>query len=282
MHFYFIKKHTMHNGQTISLKTILWKVLKNPLATDLTYEEAAEYTIEAIRLLGAPLSFIDKVSDPLITIQNYKGVLPSNLLDIRGVRVITDINNYEHCAIPLRHATDIYHTGLSCSEPTGNDHDSEYSIHTPDPTGSTQETYTDFRHNPTNMMEYTYTTQKGIIYTSIKEGQVQMSYRALAVDEDGYPLIPNDQKTIMAIHYYILHRFLEPLWMLGKITDKAFTYIEQKRHFYMGGAGNSLQLAGIDHLESIMNTINRLIVNTQAHTNFYKGSGLKERLKKYN
>ena len=69
---------------------------------------------------------------------------------------------------------------------------------------------------------------------------------------------------------------------MGKITDKAFHYIEQKRHFYMGGADTSMKLAGIDHLESIMNTINRLIINTNAHNDFYKGSGAKERLRRFN
>lgn len=272
----------MHSGQTISLKSILWKVLTNPLASELTYEEAAEYAIEAIRLLGAPLSFEYKVTDPPLTLTNYKTALPSELLEIRGARLITNLDNYEDGAIALRHATDIYHSKLNCSKTTKDTSDNEYSIYTPDPTGETQKHYTGVSPNSPNLIEYTYTTQKGIFYSSIEEGNVQISYKALMVDEEGYPLVPDNQKVIMALHYYILHRYLEPLWMMGKITDKAFQYIEQKRHFYMGGAGTSMQLAGIDHLESVMNTINRLIINTQAHTNFYKGSGVKERIRKYN
>lgn len=249
----------MHSGQTISLKTILWEVLRNPLAAELTYEEAAGFAIKALKLLGAPLSFEDKVTNPPLKIENYKVALPSSLIQVRGARLIFNLNNYEQGAIPLRHATDIYHKALECSTDALNDSDAVDTV-----------------------SEYTYTTQKGIMYTSVPDGNIQISYKQLVVDEDGYPLVPNDEKVVMALEYFILHKYLEPLWMVGKITDKAFHYITQERHFYMGGAQTSQQLAGIDHLESTMNTVNRLIVNTQAHNNFYKASGVKERFRKYN
>lgn len=243
----------MYNGQNVSLKTILWKVLNQPIAADLTYEDAAAFAVEAIRLIGAPLSFEDIVTAPIL-VTNYKAPLPSNLLNIRGVRIINNLENFDDGAIALRHATDIYHTGANCTPDSNNNIPSEY----------------------------TYTVQKGIIFTSIPSGNIQISYKGLPVDEDGYPLIPNEQKTLLAIEYYILHRFIEPLWIIGKITDKAFAYIEQKRHFYMGGADTSLKLQSQDHLESVMNTINRLIINDSAHSNFYKGSGQQERLKRFN
>ena len=56
--------------------------------------------------------------------------------------------------------------------------------------------------------------------------------------------------------------------MMGKIQDKVFSYIEQKRHFYLGQAENSMKLQGMDHLESMMNALNRIIINDQAHENF--------------
>jgi hypothetical protein len=258
----------MHSGQTISLKSILWKILRNPLASELTYEEAAEHAIEAIRILGAPLSFEDKVTDPAIRVNDYKALLPPELLVIRGVRVITNLDNYDDNPIPLRYATDIYHNKTSCT--------TDATV-----TNSSEPVVTDLTIDESGGLEFTYTTQKGIIYTSIKEGHIQISYKALMVDEEGYPLISNNEKLIMALEYYILHRYLEPLWMMGKITDKAFNYIEQKRHFYMGGADTSMKLSGIDHLESIMNTVNRLLINTNAHNDSYKGSGTKERLRRY-
>ena len=69
---------------------------------------------------------------------------------------------------------------------------------------------------------------------------------------------------------------------MGKIPDKVFHYIDQKKCFYMGASNTSMQLQGIDHLESVMNAVNRLIINDKAFDNFYKGAGMRERIKRYN
>lgn len=83
------------------------------------------------------------------------------------------------------------------------------------------------------------------------------------------------------MEYYILSRYLEPLWMMGKITDKAFEYIQQKRYFYTPSAFTALQMPSVDKMETVMNGINRLIINTSAHQNFFKKFGEKEIIKKY-
>ena len=115
----------------------------------------------------------------------------------------------------------------------------------------------------------------------MSDGCIQIGYKAIATDEEGYPLIPDNQKVQLALEYYILSRYLEPLWMMGKITDKAFEYIQQKRYFYVPSAYTSLTMPGMDKMESMMNAINRLIINTTAHQNKFKKLGEKERLRKY-
>ena len=74
----------MKSGKTISIGRILWNVLKKPIIKDLSIEDASEYAIECIRLLGAPAAY-DKMVEK-VKISNYKGALPSNLYQIRGVR----------------------------------------------------------------------------------------------------------------------------------------------------------------------------------------------------
>ena len=237
----------MYNGNLISLKTILWRVYQHPLADGLNYEDAAEYAISGLRLIGAPLSYIDKVSS--IQIVNNKGALPNNIITIRGVKLLSADGH----DIALRRATDIYHASIPCED----EQDDEPS-------------------------EYTYIAQNGVIQTSIQDGDIVLSYKALACDEHGYPLIPDNEQVKLCLEYYILFRFLEPLFIIGKVTDKAFNYIDQKKCFYMGASNTSMQLQGGDHLESVMNAVNRLIINDRAFENFYQGSGFKERIKRYN
>jgi hypothetical protein len=241
----------MTNSQYKSLGSVIWAVLKNPLASELTYEEAAEYSLECIKLLGAPVIYINKLHK--VDLLSHKAELPCDLLYIEGVEYFDGQTNEP---IAMREASNIYH--LDPEEFTNSNSQTHH-----------------------NRNEFTYKIQNGIIFTSMSDGCIQISYKAIATDEEGYPLIPDNQKVQLALEYYILSRYLEPLWMMGKITDKAFEYIQQKRYFYVPSAYTSLTMPGIDKMETMMNTINRLIVNTTAHQNKFKKSGEKERLKKY-
>lgn len=236
-----------HNGQMIGMGEILWRVLRQPLLKDLKYEEAAEYALECIPLLGAPMAFIEKVSKPLL-ISSFKTELPCDLLQIRGVRYL----GIDGCQDPIamREATNLYHR-------SENELNKENEL----------------------VREYTYSVQKGILFASREEGFIEISYRAIATDENEFPLIPNNEDVKLALEYYIMFRFLEQLWSMGKITDKVFQYYDQKKCWYMGAANTDLQMPTTDKMESIMNSINRLIINDRAHESFYKNFGQKEYIK---
>lgn len=237
-----------HNGKLVSVGTILWRVLRHPLALDLTYEQASEFALEFLRLIGAPLSFIDVITNPSLELYNYKTALPSNILTIRAVKYDSDINTHFDRGIAMRYATDLFH---------GTNHENDCNT------------------------EYTYTIQNCVLTTSMKEGYVTISYKAIATDEYGYPLIPDNESYKMGLEYYILHRHIEPLWSMGKITDKVFQYYEQKRHWYIGQASSSLTIANMDHLESAMNGLNRILIQNNSHETFFKNYGVKERFKNY-
>lgn len=273
----------MYNGNLISLKKILWRVFNNPYAEDLNHEDAAEYAIEAIKLIGAPLSFLDKVTYPPLKIVNYKAALPCNIINLRGVKLL-DANGRGEVA--LTRATDIYHQSIRSNDsgPTSNvedDGSSPYDVINVGVNSGVTQAGAPSGGVDGQLTEYTYTAQNGVIQTSFKEGDIEVSYKSLATDDEGYPLIPDNQEVKLALEYYILFRFLEPLWIMGKVTDKAFQYVDQKKCWYLPSANTSMQLQSGDHLESVMNSINRLIVNDTAFENSYKGTGKRERIKKY-
>lgn len=231
----------MVTGNVISIGNILWKVLKQPIVQDLKYEDAAEYAVEYLRLIGAPLSFEDKVER--LKLNNYKTLLPSNLINIRGV-----MYSDSECdgGIAMRYASDIYHTdNNNCSA------------------------------------EFTYISQNNVLTTSIKEGYINLSYSALSTDEFGYPLVPDNESFKMGLEYYIIHRTLEGLWSMGKITDKVFQYYEQKRHYYSAQATNSMTIKNLDQMETMLNSINRLIIDVNPQKTFYKNFGDKEIIKRH-
>jgi hypothetical protein len=113
----------------------------------------------------------------------------------------------------------------------------------------------------------------------MKDGWINISYSALATDEFGYPLIPDNESFKVALEYYIIHRTLEGLWSMGKVTDKVFQYYEQKRHYYSAQATNSMTIKNMDQMETMFNAINRLIIDVNPHETFYKNFGIKEIIK---
>lgn len=230
----------MERTNTVSLGRIIWKILNNPLAANLTYDEAAEYATEAIGLLGIPVLY-DKVHHE-VKIEAHKGALPNDIVYIEKVRELETGKG-------MRVATDSFHASDNQDD---------------------------------QLRELTYETKSGVIFTSFAVGCVEIAYKRLPVDEEGYPLIMNEEKLKMALEYYILHRYLEPLWMMGKISDKAFNHVSQERHFYMASASSKLQMPSVDKMESLCNSINRLLINTNAHRDNFRLAGKKEQIKRYN
>lgn len=236
------------NGKTKKLGYILWKVLRNPLVQDLTFEDAAEFTLDYIRILGSPLAYLDKTE--IIEIEDYKGALPCDLIHLKGVR-FSDCNFNSHEGIPMRYASNTFHLN----------HDENYPYD--------------------KLIEYTYIVQNNIILTSAQRGYVELSYKAIALDEEGYPLIPDDEKVSRGLEYYILYKYLEPLYMMGKISDKAFEYVTQQYDWYVGAADASLRNMNPDQLATVMNGINRIITNKTAYESSFKRYGDMEHFKKY-
>ncbi len=224
-------------NRTIGLGGILLKVMRHPYASDLTHDDAADYAIEALQLLGAPIVYDNDYHESEII--EHKGYLPKNIVYIEGIR---DLSTGQG----MREATDTFHSS----------------------------------DNQTELRELTYTIEKDVIFTSIPNGCVEIAYKKIKTGEDGYPLIVDEAKTKLAIEYYILSRYLEPLYDIGKITDRSFNRINQERHFYMAAASNKLKMPSPDKLESIVNSINRLITNNTAHQANFKLAGKKEIIKK--
>ena len=226
----------------ISIGQVMYKVLRNPLCLDLSYEHCAEFALEYLKLIGAPLSLESKVTNPPLQINEYKALLPNNIFNIRGVKYIGDILCKTNKGIAMMYGSNIYNNELDgCNK------------------------------------DFSYTINNCVIVTSIKEGYLEVSYKAITCDEFGYPLIPDNESFKTGLEYYIIHKHIEPLWMMGKIQDKVFSYIEQKRHFYSGQASTSMMIQNLDHLETMMSSVNRMIIDRHSQNSFYENFGVKEK-----
>lgn len=74
--------------------------------------------------------------------------------------------------------------------------------------------------------DYTYKIQGSVIYTSLKEGTIEISYRAIAVDDEGYPLIPDKSSFTRALELYIKKQCFTILFDLGKINQAVYANVQ--------------------------------------------------------
>lgn len=176
-----------------------------------------------------------------LEVKDYRAVLPNNLLNIKAIR---------HNGARVQYASNTFH----------DIDESESCI----PIGP-----------------HTYTLNNCIITTSFEHGDIDVSYTYIVTDDEGYPMIPDNISVLRAIEYHVQMMHLEPFWMMGKITDKAFNHIQQQRAWYVGQAQSATVIQGLDQLATIINGLNRLIINDDAYQTFYKEFGSKERLKRF-
>lgn len=262
----------MYNGKTISFKRVLYRAMKHPNAEDLTEEQGAEYAFELIRNLQIAFTFDDTSEYKLI--KNNRVEIPDDLIFIKGVRYHNIPKDYNFGDgqpvvdfadrvetylsglvnwLPVKYSGDIYHSSFHC------------------------EGYTNLESNVTDL---TYTINNNYLYLSTQEGAVEISFRKLITDDDGYPMIPDDQSFENALYYYILKEHFFPLLGIGKISQYFYEKIEQNYDWYVAQTANNLKLGSLDHWETTMTGIRRLIQYQNFSDYGYKELHRRERIKK--
>lgn len=222
----------------ISIKQVLDDVLEHPLLKDLSLERAVNYIIHFMRIVGCPRIFEDKTT--LIQIEDYRGVLPCDFIEVQQVR-FRNICGGGNSKV-FRHTTDSFHM----SDLKGNSADPTYKI------------------------------QGGAIYTSCREATIEMAYLAIATDKDGYPLIPDNSSFIRALELYIKKQCFTVLYDLNKIPSSVLEHTLQEYAWAVGQAQSDLVRLTIDQMESLTNSLNTLIQRVSEHNTGFINNGSKE------
>lgn len=229
----------------ISLRQIADDINDHPLLRDVTFERIINYALHLIRIVGMPKMFENKIAK--LKIKDYRATLPCDFLDI------IQVENSE--GVCYRSTTDSFHldfnnrkeTNKCCTSITSGD--------------------------------LTYKIQGNFIYTSNKEGEITISYQALAVDSEGYPLIPDNSSFIEALEAYIKKKRFTILFDQGKITPQVYNQACQDYAWYVGQAQSDFVRPTIDEMQSITNMFNTLIARVSDHRNGFKDAGNKEFIK---
>jgi hypothetical protein len=124
--------------------------------------------------------------------------------------------------------------------------------------------------------DYTYVVSGGWIKLSQETGYLMVTYQAIPVDKDGYPLVPDDESFLEALYWYINMKLMYPEWKEGRIRDAVYYDARRSWNYYCKQSYGNAMMPNSDQLESIKNTWLRLIPAIDEHETFYSTMGERE------
>lgn len=130
-----------------------------------------------------------------------------------------------------------------------------------------------------NTGDLTYKIQGNVIYTSIDEGDIELSYQALAVDHEGYPLLPDNSSFTRALQAYIKKEWFTILFDLGKIHMNVLVNAQTDYAWAVGDCQTEFNRLSIDKAESFYNSWKTLLLRDNEHKTGFTHNGAKEYIK---
>ena len=301
--------------KTTSVKRVISKVF-----TDLDLQEGEhrisdmiEWCGEALEKIGAFPSFINKVTgkdgEHILTVSNYQTKLPC---DFHRPIQVSFAHSQTGPFFPMRYATGSFDYGSTFNSESTTAGEVTYpesalvalamdiysldyvaalsKLNTEPSTRSLLNSMLSKMGSPTlrtpsgevldSTEDYKYLIKGSYIKTNIVSGYIMMAYQAIPLDEDDYPLIPDDASFIEALYWYVVMKLLYPQWKQGTIRDAIYYDARRSWNYYCKQAYGNALMPNKDQLESIKNTWLRLVPEINEHNTGF--STLGERQKIYN
>ena len=233
------------NPKYISINEVLSRVLRHPLMQDVTLEQGIQYTIDFIGIFGLPEMYQDK--ETVVEIEHHRGELPCDLISINQV--------VDMCTeTAMRASTNTFF---------------------PDNRQEGRRTIGWITYGD----ELTFKVQNHVIFTSFCDGKVRISYKAIPVDEDGYPLLLDMPTYLKALELYIKQEVFTILFDQDKIKAPVLQNAQQQYAFAAGQLHNEFMIPSLSEMEAISRSWNTLIQRTTSFDRTFKHQGDREYLR---
>ena len=127
----------------------------------------------------------------------------------------------------------------------------------------------------------TYKIQGNVIFTSVKDCIIEIAYKALVVDEDGFPMLPDNSSFIKALEAYIKVQQFTILFDTGKISGQVLQNAQQEYAWAVGQAESDLHRMNVDQMQSFTNLWNTLLPRVNEHRNGFKTMNIQEKIRNH-
>lgn len=233
-----------------TIKRCADRIKRHPMMQDIPFETILDYLVDFLYILGCPQLFVEKVET--LQVKDYKATLPCDFVSMIQVRTLLHKKPddpklaYNSSFISYRYATDSFHLS------------------------------DDKRRVGLGGTDYTYKIQGNIIYTSTKDKPVEIVYKAIAVDDEGYPEVPDNPKFLRAFDAYVKKTWFTTLFDMGKVLPAVLQNAQQEYAWAVGACESDMHKLTLDKAESLYNIWNNLIIRANEHRHGFANAGAKE------
>jgi hypothetical protein len=227
--------------QYTSIRRVLDDLLEDAHMENLTLEQVIKHTVRFINKHGYPQFYQDKQTE--VDIHQFRGVLPCDLVSIVQVK--------DH------------KTGLCMRSMTDNFYPEE-------------ETF-----RPSIPSEASWKTQGTIIYTSFPEGEITVAYKATPVDDDGFPMLIDNESYIDALEAYISMKTIRNKFRQGKIPAAVYQDAQQEYAVAARELMTEMTTPSQSEMESITRRWNTLIPKVKEFDKGFHDLGNREFIRRH-
>lgn len=235
--------------KTTNIRRVADRIMRHPLLRDVPFETILDYTVDFLQIVGVPSLFEEKTA--LLHVENYRCMLPCDYVSMIQVRTAKKVDGIEpdhRSHISYRYSTDSFH--MSNEKP-------------------------DVGRYGTDL---TYKIQGSVIYTSTKDTDIEIAYNAIATDDEGYPLLPDNPSFLRALEAYIKKQQFTILFDLGKLQPAILQNAQQEYAWAVGDCETEFNRLTLDKAESLFNSWRTLLIRDSEHRHGFVNNGAKEYL----
>ena len=245
-----------------------------------------EWIFEAVEKIGAPVQYVQRESGqdgvPVFEIHDRQIPIPDDLESLQSVAYSSNGSNWMQAR----------KDESSFKVPTNITHHQHYIpkqppvqpaiVHRSQLLGINGSTALLDAIQNRNVMEPTYWIKPGWIVLNKEKGFVKLSYKAIATDERGYPLIPDTASYQEAIYWYVMLKLNFPKFLKGQLGGRlkfnmmTYSYIQRQWNYYRDKAYAEAMMPNEGEMLSIKNEWTKLIPDWSADENLFKETGQKQ------
>lgn len=253
------------NIQYTNIRRVLDDITDHPLLRDVTLEQVIRHTTRFISLHGYPQLYQNKIDT--VDIKDFRGLLPCDLISIIQVKDLkTDV-----C---LRAMTDAFTPGLRPKSDMRKQPKDLLNNMKP-PVDTYIPPMQEYREEPA------FKTQGRIIFTSFPEGRVEVSYKAIPVDDDGFPLLIDNETYLNALEAYIKVKVFTVKFDTGKIQAGVLSNAQTEYAWASHLLQSEMTTPSMAEMESMTRYLNTLIKPVREFDKSFKSLGDREYLRRH-